>query len=114
MAAHAARAEPAKRGIGVGAALGAQLAQALQPTAVPVAAPAPGAAATAPPPLPGTTQWYVGENGQQVGPLAPAEVQSRPGLTADTLVWKTGMAAWTRLGDVPELQGSTPPPLPGS
>ena len=100
-------------GIGAGAALGAQLAQALQPTAVPAPAPAAGAAAAAPPPpLPGTTQWYVGENGQQVGPLSPQEVASRPGITPDTLVWKSGMAAWTRLGDVPELASAAPPPLP--
>ena len=98
-------------GIGAGAALGAQLAQALQPTAVNVPAPA-NPPKTAPPPLPGTTQWYVGENGQQVGPLSPAEVQARPGITPDTLVWKAGMAEWKRLGDIPELQG--PPPLPGS
>lgn len=98
-------------GIGAGAALGAQLAQALQPTAVNVPAPA-SPPQTAPPPLPGTTQWYVGENNQQVGPLSPAEVQARPGITPDTLVWKAGMAEWKRLGDVPELQG--PPPLPGS
>lgn len=101
-------------GIGAGAALGAQLANALQPTAVSVPAPAPGAAAAAPPPLPGTTQWYLGENGTQVGPLAPAEVTGRAGVTPETLVWKVGMAQWVRLGDVPELQGSTPPPLPGS
>ncbi|MCW2672568.1 MAG: hypothetical protein JWP14_1157 [Frankiales bacterium] len=99
-------------GIGAGAALGAQLANALQPTAVPAPAPAPGAAAAAPPPLPGTTQWYVGENGQQVGPLSPAEVAGRPGVTPDTLVWKAGMAAWTRLGDVAELAAAAPPPLP--
>jgi membrane protease subunit (stomatin/prohibitin family) len=101
-------------GIGMGAALGAQLAQALQPTPVQAPAPPPGAAAAAPPPLPGTTQWYLGENGQQVGPLSPAEVTGRPGVTADTLVWKAGMEQWVRLGDVPELQGSTPPPLPGA
>ncbi|MCU1622509.1 MAG: hypothetical protein JWL79_1354 [Frankiales bacterium] len=99
-------------GIGAGAALGAQLAHALQPTAVPAPAPAAGAGAAAPPPLPGTTQWYVGEAGQQVGPLSPAEVVGRPGITADTLVWKAGMASWTRLGDVAELAGAAPPPLP--
>ena len=99
-------------GIGAGAALGAQLASALQPTAVNAPAPAPGAAASAPPPLPGTTQWYVGENGQQVGPLSPAEVVGRAGITPDTLVWKAGMAQWTRLGDVPELASAAPPPLP--
>jgi len=109
-------------GIGVGAALGAQLAQALQPEAAPVAAPGKPSptAPTGPPPLPGTTQWYLGVDGRQVGPLAPPEIQARitaGTATPDTLVWRAGMAAWARLADVPELQaerpgGPTPPPLP--
>jgi len=37
---------------------------------------------------------------------------ARPGITPDTLVWKAGMAEWTRLGDVPELASAAPPPLP--
>ena len=98
-------------GLGAGAAIGAQLAQALQPTAVNVPAPAQAPSVT-PPPLPGTTQWYVGENGAQVGPLSPAEVQAR--ATADSLVWKVGMPEWKRLADVAELQVATPPPLPGA
>jgi membrane protease subunit (stomatin/prohibitin family) len=101
-------------GVGAGAMLGAQLAQALQPTAVPAPAPAQAPVVT-PPPMPGTTQWYLGVNGQQVGPLNPTEVASRVAAgtaTADTLVWKAGMAEWTRLGDVPELAGAAPPPLP--
>jgi membrane protease subunit (stomatin/prohibitin family) len=112
-------------GIGVGAALGAQLAQALQPGA---ATPKKGAGAprsapshpVGPPPLPGSAQWYLGADGKPVGPLAPSEVHAQVAsgkATADTLVWRVGMDAWTRLGDVPELQsapgsGSTPPPLP--
>ena len=111
-------------GIGVGAALGAQLAQALQPGAAPAAAPAQAAApastppSSGPPPLPGSTQWYLGVDGKQVGPLAPSEVQAQVAAgtaTPDTLAWRAGMAAWVRLGDVPELQaadGTTPPPLP--
>ena len=98
-------------GIGIGATLGAQLAQALQPTAVNVPAPS-SPPVIAPPPLPGSTQWYAGIDGQQIGPLSPGEVATRAGVTADTLVWKAGMAAWTRLGDVPELKDTTPPPLP--
>jgi len=99
-------------GVGVGAGLGAQLAQALAPGAAPVAAPA------APPPLPGSTQWYLGVDGQRVGPLAPAEVKARVTAgtaTNDSLVWRAGMAGWVRLGEVPELEtapGTTPPALP--
>ena len=118
-------------GIGVGAALGAQLAQSLQAGAAPAAAPAepsrpaepssrdqaPTSAPNGPPPLPGSTQWYLGMDGQQVGPLAQAEIQAlvtAGTATTDTLVWRVGMVTWTRLADVPELQdlGSTPPPLP--
>jgi membrane protease subunit (stomatin/prohibitin family) len=106
-------------GVGAGAAIGAQLAAALQPTPVPVSPPDPAVAAAAaavpPPPLPGTTQWYLGINAQQVGPLNPTEVAahlSAGTATPDTLVWRSGMAEWTRLGDVPELQPSVPPPLP--
>jgi hypothetical protein len=67
--------------------------------------------------LPGSTQWYLGVDGKQVGPLAPSEIQrlvEAGTVTADTLAWRVGMAAWARLADVPELQdlGSTPPPLP--
>ena len=107
-------------GIGVGASLGAQLAQALQPGAASASAEGvPPAAATAgPPPLPTSTQWYLGVDGQQVGPLAPSEIRAKlTGGTAtpESLVWRAGMAAWVRLGEVPELQAppdSTPPPLP--
>lgn len=106
-------------GMGLGAGLGAQLAQALQPTAVPVAAPATVPVA-APPPLPGTTQWYAGVDGKQVGPLSAVEVQARLAagtLTTGTLVWRDGLAAWTPLAEVPELQpapAAGPPPLPGA
>lgn len=105
-------------GVGAGAAIGAQLATALQPTPVRVAAPSAdqvaAAAAVTPPPLPGATQWYLGIGGKQVGPLNPGEVAehvSNGSANEDTLVWRAGMAEWTRLGDVPELAVS-PPPLP--
>jgi membrane protease subunit (stomatin/prohibitin family) len=108
-------------GIGLGAGLGAQLAQALAPTAAAAAAPAAAApAAAVPPPLPGTTQWYLGIGGQQVGPLSPAEVaaQVSAGTAApDTLAWRTGLAGWTPISQIPELQPSAPagpPPLPGA
>jgi membrane protease subunit (stomatin/prohibitin family) len=118
-------------GIGIGATLGAQLAQSLQPGAstpkkdgAPPAGSSEPSAPTSPsgpPPLPGSAQWYLGAEGKPVGPLAPAEVHAQVAsgtATPDTLVWRVGMDAWTRLGDVPELEaprperGSTPPPLP--
>jgi membrane protease subunit (stomatin/prohibitin family) len=114
-------------GIGVGATLGSQLAQALQPggsstqptdTPAEVPAPATSDAPGGPPPLPGSTLWYLGIDGSQVGPLTRSEVQARVTkgtAPPDTLVWRAGMEAWVRLADVQELQvapGSMPPPLP--
>jgi membrane protease subunit (stomatin/prohibitin family) len=113
-------------GIGVGATLGAQLAQALQPGAalpsVPAAASTPAEASTTapagPPPLPTGTQWYLGQDGRQIGPLTSSDIRARVAAgtgTPETLVWRAGLEAWARLGDMPELQAvqsSTPPPLP--
>jgi membrane protease subunit (stomatin/prohibitin family) len=98
-------------GLGAGIAMGQQLAGAMaQGTAAPAAA--------APPPLPGQAGYFLGVNGQQVGPVAVADLPARIAsgeLTPDTLVWREGMAAWTRAGDVPEVNAAfpaSPPPLP--
>ena len=90
-------------GIGVGAALGAQLAQALQPRTAAIAT------TLAPPPLPSTTLWYLGAGCQQGGPAGPVggpragHGQHRdagdPGRAR-------GMGAWVRLDDVPDLQAA--------
>jgi membrane protease subunit (stomatin/prohibitin family) len=106
-------------GLGMGMAVGQQMANQFNPANQQAAAP-PAAAppAAAPPPLPQPTAWFIGVNGQQQGPLDDAGIASaaRAGtLTAGTLVWKAGMAAWTPAGQVPELAGvlgSVPPPLP--
>jgi membrane protease subunit (stomatin/prohibitin family) len=72
----------------------------------------------APPPLPQQTQWYIGSNGQQLGPFDQNGLQQQVGagvLTPQSLVWHQGMAAWTPAAQVPELTplfGATPPPLP--
>ncbi len=104
-------------GVGAGAALGAKLAEALRSTAVPVTTPPADSPAAQPPPLPGTTQWYLGIQGQQAGPMSPGEVAAKVAsgeAGPDTLAWRAGMDGWVRLGDVPELGASTPPPLPGA
>jgi membrane protease subunit (stomatin/prohibitin family) len=111
-------------GLGMGMAIGQQMAaqfgqqagqqagQQPQPGAQQPAAPA------GPPPLPATAAWFLGVNGQQTGPLDEAGLTDavRSGtLTAATLAWKAGMAAWTPAGSVPELAGvlaAAPPPLP--
>ena len=95
-------------GVGVGQVLGGMMQQS-----------AAGAAAgmTTPPPL--GTAFFVAINNQQQGPfdagLLAGKVRSGE-LTRDTLVWKQGMAAWVRAGDVPEMTqvlSSVPPPIPG-
>jgi membrane protease subunit (stomatin/prohibitin family) len=72
-----------------------------------------------PPPLP-TAGYFVAVNGQQQGPFAPNVIQqmaAKGELTAETLVWKQGMADWTRAIDTNDLKGlfgAVPPPLPKS
>jgi predicted Zn finger-like uncharacterized protein len=53
-----------------------------------------------------TRDWWVAIDNQQVGPLSRPELEAR--ITNGTvnrasLVWKTGMANWAPLEDVPEL-----------
>jgi hypothetical protein len=98
-------------GLGAGAAIGAAMAGGLQP------APAAHAQAAAPPPLPATTVWFLGIDGQQVGPLSVEQVRARladGSANGETLAWRDGMAGWTAVAQVPDLAPTTPPPLPGS
>jgi len=91
-------------GVGMGVGMAGQMQQAF----------------TAPPPLPAgaAAQWFAGIGGQQAGPFDAAALAAQVAagkLTRDTLVWKTGMGAWTPAGQVPELAsffGQVPPPLP--
>jgi len=72
-----------------------------------------------PPPMPVQAQYFYAVVGQQMGPVS---IDLLKGLFAnrtinkDSLVWKQGMAGWTAIKDVQELQGflggNTPPPLP--
>lgn len=62
---------------------------------------------------------YVVDNGQAVGPLTHADVEQRirdGRLTAQTMVWKQGMADWSPARTVKEvaqlLNGLQPPPPP--
>ena len=72
-----------------------------------------------PPPIPGANlQFHIAVNGQQQGPFGITTLQqmiSQGSFTRDTLVWKQGMAAWTKASEVIELSalfGAIPPPLP--
>lgn len=66
-----------------------------------------------PPPI----AYHVAMNGQAAGPfdLTVLEQMIAAGqFTADSLVWKSGMAQWAKAGTVGDLQGlfNTMPPIP--
>lgn len=99
-------------GMAVGGAVGQNIAgtmnsmmggvnQAAQPPAVP-------------PPIP-TVSYHVAVNGQAAGPFELsilAQMASAGQLTADSLVWRAGMAGWVKAGTVEELKplfGPMPP-----
>jgi membrane protease subunit (stomatin/prohibitin family) len=72
-----------------------------------------------PPPVPGAAvTFFIAVNGQQQGPYNLQTLQNmvqQGTLTRDTLIWKQGMTAWTKAGDVAEVSalfGAVPPPLP--
>ncbi|HEY7120487.1 MAG TPA: SPFH domain-containing protein [Tepidisphaeraceae bacterium] len=100
-------------GIGMGVGLGQQVATAMGQTMQ-----SPGLGT--PPPLPQPVSFFVGADGKQVGPFDVPTLQKMLAdgqLKRDTLVWKQGMSAWTKAGDVQELTqlfASVPPPLPTS
>lgn len=61
--------------------------------------------------------WYYSKNGAQLGPIGPAEMESKlkAGEIATTdLVWKEGMADWLPAGKVAELQAVLSPPVHAS
>lgn len=74
----------------------------------------------APPPMPGAVNvtYMVSVNGQQFGPYNMQQLQQmvqNGQLTAQTYVWKQGMANWDLAGNVQELAtlfGAVPPPTP--
>ncbi len=93
---------------GVGIAMGQQLISALQTPQAAVAAP------SVPPPPPVQVQWHISRDGQNFGPFNPEQLLPN-GLTAQTYVWRTGMASWQRAAEVPELAAllaTLPPPPP--
>ena len=78
---------------------------------------APGAAA-APPPLPQAPKFFVAIGGAQQGPFDAEALRSHlanGSVTRDSLVWRQGMAGWTKAGEVADLASlfaEAPPPLP--
>lgn len=75
----------------------------------------PGAA---PPPPPAPAAWHVTANGQTFGPYSQEQLAqgiARGEVSASSLVWTAGFAAWTPAGQVPQLAslfGPPPPPPP--
>jgi membrane protease subunit (stomatin/prohibitin family) len=98
--------------MGMGFAVANKMAEVLnKPASTPVAAPAP-------PPLP-DTNWHVAVGQASSGPHSLQQLQQMVqsgSLTAETLVWQTGMATWQAAGGVAALNSlfaaHTPPPLP--
>lgn len=70
-----------------------------------------------PPPIP-PVAYHVAVNGQATGPFdlpILAQMAASGRLTAESLVWKNGMAQWAKAGEVDELKGffnPTMPPIP--
>ncbi len=95
-------------GVGVGNVMGGTMQQNAQIPQQPGATP---------PPLPLAAAWYAGVNGQQVGPMTPEAFKEQIAggrITAETPVWKQGMANWCAASQVSDLSGlfGNPPPLP--
>ncbi len=97
---------------GAGAGMGAGFAMANQMGAA-MAAPT-GQSTANPPPLPqASASYFIALEGKQAGPFSPNELGGK--ITRETLVWRQGMAQWTRAAEVPDLKSlvdSVPPPLP--
>lgn len=71
--------------------------------------------AHAPPPVVPAVSFFVVEGGRQAGPFTLDQIKAKIAagtFTAESMVWKKGMSAWVRAGDVAELSGllkKTPP-----
>lgn len=103
-------------GLGMGFAMANQMGQAMNQANQQQHAPPPPAAV--PPPLPTAVAYFAAIDGQQAGPFDLSALQGHVAagkLTRDTLVWKQGMAGWTKAGEVADLASlfaNVPPPLP--
>ncbi len=97
-------------GMGMGFAMASQMMQQAAPGGM------------APPPPPGGT-WHIAVNGQTQGPFTLTQMaQGIAGgqVTASSMVWSSGMAAWAPASQMPQLAGhfgdakppAPPPPAP--
>ena len=89
----------------------------LLPGRAPAPSPSPAPAATAPPvaaPPPLVVWHMIAADGRQAQVLEAA-LASRVAsgeITRETLVWKMGMIGWQAAGEVADIAGLSPPPLP--
>lgn len=103
-------------GMAVGGAVGQNIAGAMNGIMSGVSQPQP-TIGTVPPPIP-VVLYHIAMNGQATGPydMNTLSAMAQTGkLTAATLVWKAGMAAWSRADAVDELKGlfqTAMPPIP--
>ena len=106
-------------GMAMGGAMGGQMANMMNQMGQAMQKPQ---QAMTPPPPPMTAMtavaYMVSYNGQQFGPYNMQQLQQLVGsgqITAQTYVWKQGMASWELAGNVQELAnlfGAVPPPPP--
>ncbi|KII75526.1 SPFH domain-containing protein [Vibrio renipiscarius] len=102
--------------MGMGFAMAQQMAQSMNPVNTHAQ---PASQHAAPPPLPQSV-YFVAIDGKQTGPFSIDAIQQQAmdgRIQPHSLVWKQGMASWTKVSEVSELQGffqATPPPIPGA
>lgn len=71
--------------------------------------PPPVPSQSAPPPVPAETQYYAVINGKQAGPFTSSQLRnmlSRGEIAPSTQVWTQGMANWTAISNVAELNNA--------
>lgn len=98
-------------GMAVGGAVGQNIAGIMNNAINPNSA---GQNSVAPPPIP-MTAYHIAVDGHATGPYNLQVLQQMAAtgqLTADSLVWKAGMATWTKAGETDELKRLFSPPVP--
>lgn len=98
-------------GMGAGMAMANQMANAVNTPATPK-----------PPPVPTATLYHIAEGDHAIGPVPMEDIRNRINqrlLTAETLVWSSGMQTWTEAINVPAIarhlpqqESDQPPPVP--
>lgn len=99
-------------GMAVGGAVGQNIAGIMNNSMAGANQAAPSGAT--PPPIP-IVAYHIAVNGQATGPYNLQVLQQMIAtgqLTADSLVWKTGMATWIKAGETDDLNGLFAPPVP--